>query len=139
MGSAGNTAIAAGYKRRRLRPANTVEAAGCGGARPVGEAAEHEVVAVTSWFTETAKQAQAGKQDHREEKNEGGEWGRAGPTGEPLLPPKKPKANGSRCIAVNYFFVLRRLPQPDFRASGVCVSLASEESLTARSWKSSLP
>lgn len=58
---------------------NTAEAAGCSGTRSIGEAEEHEVVMMTSWFTGTVKQIQAGKQDHREEKVRGGQ---ADPIGE---------------------------------------------------------
>lgn len=79
---------------------------------PSGKAAEHEVVTVTSWFAGTVKQGKAGTgkkagpQGRKTKQGGRPSWSyRQAPT-----PSEKPKANGSRCVAVNCFYVLGLLP-----------------------------
>lgn len=74
------------WRRWRLCPGSTAGVAGCSGARSVEEAAEHEVVPVVRWV-------RAGKQDHREEKADGGEKSQDDPQSEPLNPSRNPKQN----------------------------------------------
>lgn len=97
-------------QRQWLCTGNAAEVAGCSGTRSVGETEEHEVIAMTSWFAGTVKQGKAGtgrKAGPQEGKSKGGQ---ADPTGEPLLPPRYPKKNGSCCVAASCFYVLRLFP-----------------------------
>lgn len=81
----------------------------------LGTTAECQVITAMTWFMETVKQDR-----HRERsrttgrKRQAGEEDQADAPSEPLMPLRNPKQNGSHFVAVNCFYVLRLLPQPDF-------------------------